>query len=41
MNRYVSEAAKLPDAVKSGDFKSQFGTVAKTCDNCHDDFRSK
>jgi cytochrome c556 len=41
MNRYVSEAAKLPDAVKSGDFKSQFGTVAKTCQNCHDDFRTK
>lgn len=41
MNRYVAEAAKLPDAVKSGDFKSQFGTLAKVCQNCHDDFRTK
>lgn len=42
MNRFVSESAKLAEATKSGgDWKSQFGTLAKVCDSCHEDFRSK
>lgn len=38
------EVAKLNAAAKSGDLKAireQFGIAAKSCDNCHDDFRSK
>ena len=42
MNRYVAEATKLNEAAKSGaDLKGPFGSVAKTCQNCHDDFRTK
>jgi cytochrome c556 len=44
MDRYLAEANKMVDAAKSGSadtFKGQFGALAKTCDNCHDDFRRK
>jgi cytochrome c556 len=42
MNRFVSESAKLAEATKGGgDWKGQFGTLAKVCDSCHDDFRKK
>ncbi len=36
--------AKLDAAAKTGTLdavKGPFGDVAKACDNCHDDFRSK
>ena len=38
------EATKLNSVAKMGDVKAvrtQFGVLAKTCDNCHDDFRAK
>ena len=38
------EVAKLNTVAKTGDvaaIRTQFGVVAKTCDNCHDDFRAK
>ena len=38
------EATKLNSVAKTGDAKAvrtQFGVLAKTCDNCHDDFRAK
>lgn len=38
------EVAKLNTVAKSGDVaavRTQFGAAAKTCDNCHDDFRAK
>jgi cytochrome c556 len=38
------EATKLNSVAKTGDVKAvrtQFGVLAKTCDNCHDDFRAK
>ncbi len=38
------EVAKLNTVAKTGDAKvvrTQFGVVAKSCDNCHDDFRAK
>jgi cytochrome c556 len=44
MDRYAAESAKLLEVAKSGNsdgFKSQFGTLAKACDACHDDFRKK
>ena len=44
VERFQSEAAKLHEVSKQGDadrIKSQFGALAKACDNCHDDFRSK
>lgn len=43
-DRFVSEAAKLVQAAKTGDqgqLKSQFGATAKACSACHDDFRRK
>lgn len=42
MNRFVNESAKLAEVTKSGgDWKGQFGTLAKACQSCHDDFRTK
>jgi len=38
------EVAKLNTVAKTGDaaaIRTQFGVAAKTCDNCHDDFRAK
>ena len=38
------EAIKLNNVAKTGDVKAvrtQFGVLAKSCDNCHDDFRAK
>ncbi len=38
------EVAKLNVVAKSGDaaaVRTQFNATAKTCDNCHDDFRAK
>ena len=38
------EVAKLNTVAKTGDataVRTQFNVVAKTCDNCHDDFRAK
>jgi cytochrome c556 len=38
------EATKLNSVAKTGDAKAvrtQFGVLAKSCDNCHDDFRAK
>lgn len=38
------EVAKLNTVAKSGDtaaIRTQFGVAAKSCDNCHDDFRAK
>ncbi len=38
------EVAKLKTVAKSGDaaaIRTQFNAVAKSCDNCHDDFRAK
>ena len=38
------EVAKLNTVAKTGDaaaIRTQFGVAAKSCDNCHDDFRAK
>ncbi len=38
------EVAKLHTVAKTGDvaaIRTQFGAAAKSCDNCHDDFRAK
>ena len=38
------EVTKLNTVAKTGDaaaIRTQFGVAAKTCDNCHDDFRAK
>ena len=38
------EVAKLNTVAKTGDaaaIRTQFGAAAKSCDNCHDDFRAK
>jgi len=38
------EVAKLNAVAKTGDtaaIRTQFNAVAKSCDNCHDDFRAK
>lgn len=38
------EVAKLNTVAKSGDagaIRTQFNAAAKSCDNCHDDFRAK
>lgn len=42
--RMQEEAARLSAVAKTGDAKAartQFFAVAKSCDNCHDDFRAK
>ena len=42
MARYVEASNKLAEAAKSGgDLKAAFGSVSKTCQSCHDDFRTK
>ena len=43
-DKMQEEAVKLNAIAKAGDVKAvrtQFGALAKTCDNCHDDFRAK
>jgi len=38
------EVTKLNTVAKTGDagaIRTQFGAAAKSCDNCHDDFRAK
>lgn len=44
MDKMISEAAKLPAVVRSGDmaaFKKQVGDTGAACKACHDDFRAK
>jgi len=41
---FQNEAGKLVEAARSGNvdaFKGAFGAVAKSCDTCHDNYRSK
>lgn len=41
---FKAETAKLVTAAQSGNMdqiKAQFGATVKSCDNCHDNFRSK
>ncbi|MEP6607640.1 MAG: cytochrome c [Burkholderiaceae bacterium] len=43
-DKMQQEAVKLNTIAKSGDVnavRTQFGALATTCDNCHDDFRAK
>lgn len=43
-DKMQEEATKLNTVAKTGDVKvvrTQFGVLAKSCDNCHDDFRAK
>lgn len=43
-NQFVTEAAKLSTAAKTGDLaqlKAAFGPTAQTCKSCHDAFRSR
>jgi cytochrome c556 len=40
----IAQVAKLNDVAKGGDvsaIRTQFQAAAKTCDNCHDNYRSK
>ncbi len=40
----VAQVAKLNEVAKAGDvavIRTQFQTTAKTCDNCHDNYRNK
>jgi len=44
LDRFQSEAAKMNEVAKGGNFdaiKMQFGSLAKSCGNCHDSFRAK
>lgn len=44
MERFQSEAAKMVEVSKQGNadqIKNQFGALAKSCSNCHDNFRTK
>jgi cytochrome c556 len=43
MEKMVTEAGKLPAAVRAGDgaFKKQVADVGAACKACHDDFRAK
>jgi cytochrome c556 len=44
MDKMVSEAGKLPTAVRAGDgaaFKKQVADVGAACKACHDDYRAK
>src|SRR5476649_1912429 len=44
MDKMVSEAQKLPAAVRAGDmaaFKKQVGDVGAACKSCHDEYRLK
>ena len=41
---YKNEAKAKDTVAKTGDaaaIRTQFGAAAKSCDNCHDDFRAK
>jgi len=43
-DKMQDEAVKLNAIAKTGDVKAvrtQFGALAKSCDNCHDDYRAK
>jgi len=43
-DKMQEEAVKLNAVAKTGDVKAvrtQFGALAKTCDNCHDDYKAK
>lgn len=43
-DKMQEEAVKLNAVAKTGDVKAvrtQFGALAKSCDNCHDDYRAK
>ncbi len=44
LERFQSEAAKMNEVAKTGNFdaiKVQFGSLGKSCGNCHDSFRMK
>lgn len=44
LSRLQTQAAKLSEVAQQGNqdqMKTQFGTLAKACKNCHDQFRSK
>ncbi|MCC6531000.1 MAG: cytochrome c [Burkholderiales bacterium] len=44
MDRYIGEANKMLEVARSGNadgMRTQFGTLSKACDSCHDDFRRK
>ena len=44
MDKMVSEAQKLPAAVRSGDmaaFKKQVSNTGDACEACHDEYRAK
>ena len=44
MDKMVSEAGKLPAAVRGGDgaaFKKQVGDVGAACKACHDEYKAK
>ena len=44
MNKMVSEAAKLPSAVRGGDgpaFRKQVADVGAACKACHDEYKAK
>lgn len=41
---FIKEANEMAKVAATGDaaaVKEQFGRLAKTCDNCHDDFKAK
>ena len=40
-NKEANEMAKVASAGDVAATKEQFGKLAKTCDNCHDDFKAK
>ena len=40
-NREANEMAKVAATGDAAAVKEQFGRLAKTCDNCHDDFKAK
>lgn len=44
LERFQGEAAKMAQITKQGNpdqIRTQFGALAKSCNNCHDDFRNK
>jgi cytochrome c556 len=44
LERFQAEATKMTEVSKQGNpdqIRSQFGTLAKSCSHCHDQFRSK
>jgi cytochrome c556 len=40
-NKEANEMAKVAASGDAAAVKEQFGRLAKTCDNCHDDFKAK